>query len=154
MQLGQELLPPRQVQLDLAIISVVTLSKGLGLVRPDITDSEVLIQTVECTHRLLFYALEHWVEHCLQYADSSPSLHTTFSRHLDHLHEKHSRLAQLLGMPSIATESPEEPDERLRKFIQTPAQALIREQLVNSRLTSVQTCRDGEGSYPPPSYLY
>jgi hypothetical protein len=116
MRLGQKMLPPQQVQLDLAMISVVTLSRGLELLSPNITYSDVLIQTAICTHRLLFYALEHWVEHCFQYASSSPSLHTTFRRHLDQLHEKHSMLSQLLGIPSIAQESLEEPDERLRLF--------------------------------------
>jgi hypothetical protein len=146
---GQKCLPPQQVQLDLAMISVVTLSKGLELVRPNITFSEVLFQTASCNYRLLFYALEYWVEHCFQYASSSPRLHSTFTRHLDYLHEKHSRLAQLLGIPSPANESLDELDERLRLFSQTPAQFLMREQLVNSQLTSKlkQPCRDGKGSY-------
>lgn len=142
------MLPPQQVQLDLAMISVVTLSKGLELVRPNITYSEVLFQTASCNHRLLFYALEYWVEHCFQYASSSPSLHTTFTRHLDYLHEKHLRLAQLLGMPSTAKEFLEDSDERLCLFSQTPARLLMREQLVNNQLTSKQPCRDGKGSYP------
>jgi hypothetical protein len=141
------MLPPQQVQLDLAMVSVVTLSKGLELVRPNITFSEVLFQTASCTHRLLFYALEYWVEHCFQYASNSSSLHSTFTRHLDYLHEKHSRLAQLLGIPITANESPEESDERLRLFSQTPAQLLMREQLVSSQLTSKKPCRDGKGSY-------
>lgn len=141
------MLPPQQVQLDLAMISVVTLSKGLELVRPNITYSEVLFQTASCTHRLLFYALEHWVEHCFQYASSSPSLHSTFIRHLDYLYEKHSRLVQLLVMPSTTKESLEESDERLRLFSQTPAQLLMREQLANNQLTSKQPCKDGKGSY-------
>ena len=50
-------------------------------------------------------------------------------------------------MPDIVKESPEEPDERLRLFVHTPAQALMRDQLVNSKSTSKQPCRDGEGSY-------
>ena len=90
------MLPPQQVQLDLAMISVVTLSKGLELMRPNITYSEALFQTALCNHRLLFYALGYWVEHCFQYASSSPSLHTTFTRRLDNLHEEQSRLTQLL----------------------------------------------------------
>ena len=49
-------------------------------------------------------------------------------------------------MPDIVKESPEEPDERLRLFVHTPAQALMREQLVNSKSTS-KPCKDGEGSY-------
>lgn len=129
------------------MISVVTLSNGLELVRPGITYTEILVQTASCTHRLLFYALEHWIEHCFQYASSSPNIHHAFLRHLDHLHEKHSRLAQLLGLPSVAEESPGEgADERLRLFSQTPARILMRERLINGHLTSKQVCRDGKGS--------
>lgn len=142
------MLPPHQVQLDLAMISVVTLSNGLELVRPGITYTEILVQTASCTHRLLFYALEYWIEHSIQYASTSSNIHHAFLRHLDYLHEKHSRLAQLLALPIVATESPEEgPDERLRLFLQTPARILMRERLLNGQLTSKQPCRDGKGVY-------
>lgn len=129
------------------MISVVTLSNGLELIRPGITYTEVLVQTASCTHRLLFYALEYWIEHCFQYASSSPNIHLNLVRHLDCLYEKHSRLAQLLGLPSVAKESSEEgSDKRLCFFLQTPARNLMRERLLNGQLTGKQPSRDGKGS--------
>lgn len=148
------MLPPHQVQLDLATISVVMLSNGLELLRPGITYTDILVQTASCTHRLLFYALEYWVEHCLIYASSSPNIHHAFLSDLNSLHEKHLRLAQLLALPSAATESPDDPDERLRLFFQTPARILMRERLLNGQLTSKQPCKDGKGSStPPPEFI-
>jgi hypothetical protein len=146
------IIPFAQAQLDLSSVSVTTLMNGLSLLRPTVSSTEVLIRVAAGTHRLLPYALEFWVEHCLSYAFTvgSSAIQVFLLHRLANLHDKHDYLTQIaqpndyhpilsLGLSQI------EPDERINLYAHLPVQTLMREVLRSRQSISRQNCKNGHG---------
>ena len=105
--------------------------RGLELVRlgSNSTDYLALIASGNC--RLLPYATEFWIEHCLQYAsgrDLRPG--RPFQRQLDRLHGTHEAYLHALGLATTHNVSSDwanatHAEERLSLFLNIPIYGLM-----------------------------
>ncbi|KAF2728956.1 ankyrin [Polyplosphaeria fusca] len=82
-------------QLNISYACTSALVKGLSLLGPRKT-SEYLISIANGTHRLLPYSINHWIEHCLDYAKCGGKLdmNCPLPRLLAELQRKHDQLLQ------------------------------------------------------------
>jgi hypothetical protein len=147
-----QVVTPLQAQLDISSACAATLIRGLDLLHPEAAPSYNLVRVVSGSYRLLPYALEFWIEHCLLYASTGGPLDLDhlFSRHLTQLRNKHDQLSRRLDTGEIENPSPLEasqsqPDDRLKLLAHIPIHALMRG-VLNARWSASQLlCENGEG---------
>jgi len=148
-----EVIPQGQAQLNISFSCSTILLRGLDLLHQGSTPSKHLIQIAGGTYRLLPYALEYWVEHCLQYAVSDGLLEPghILSHRLTELWDKHNQLLHIFDSGKFThTESSktfkEWPlDDRLKSVAHLPINGLMTDVLQVRRLADEQICENGEG---------
>ena len=148
-----EVIPQSQAQLNISFSCSTTLIRGLDLLHQDPAQPKHFVQIASGAYRLLPYALEYWIEHCLRYAASGGPLHLEhpISRRLTELWGKHSQLLQTFegGKPTYTNSSQafnELPlDNRLKYMAHLPIYDLMSEVLRVRWLVGEQLCENGEG---------
>jgi hypothetical protein len=125
-------MPAIDPALDILSACAVVITRSLDLVCLDSGSVDYLVRIVSGHHRLLPYALEFWIEHCLDYASSrgnlSPDGH--FQYHLSRIHEKHEECLDALGRATVqvGTQTAAEAsdaDERLEQLSSMPVHKLM-----------------------------
>jgi hypothetical protein len=144
------IIPRLQAELDLASVCVVTLVRGLGLLRPG-TRSDNHARIASGSYRLLPYTLEFWIEHCFLYTSEGGALglNCSLMRHLTRLSDAHRLLSTSLNCPGN-DETPADDElgqqaEKLQPFSHLPAHGLMKEVLRTRRLAIERGCETGQG---------
>jgi hypothetical protein len=150
-----KIISPMQAQLDISSTCNSTLVRGLNLLSLSVSHPGNLLRIVSGSHRLLPYALEFWIEHCLHYASAGGPLNLgqSASTCLSQLHDTHE---QFSGKPDTVESSDGSAevmedylDHRLKLFTHVPAHDLMRKVLHARWLASQQHCENGEGKSDP-----
>lgn len=110
---------------------IIIIIRGLELVRMGDNSADYLALIASGNYRLLPYAIEFWIEHCLQYAsgrDLRPG--RPLQRHLDRLHGTHEDYLHAFGLGTTQNVSPDwtnttHADERLSLFLNIPIYGLM-----------------------------
>ena len=146
------IVPPLQAQLDVSTACATTLIRGLGLLCPEAAPSYNMVQIASGSCRLLPYALESWIEHCLLYASTGGplTLDHLFSCRLTRLRSKHDQLSQGLDISEIENSSSFEAfesklDDRLKLLAHISIHSLMRGVLYARWSASQHFCEKGEG---------
>jgi hypothetical protein len=148
--------PRTQAQLNMSLACATTLIRGLDLLSPNAAPSKHLAPIARDTHRLLPYAIEYWIEHCLGYATGGSLQPDCILPHrLTELRRKHDRFLQMSERgesqnsysPEITSES--ELDDRLKFMAHLPIHSLMREVLHIRWSAGQYVCENGEGKAPP-----
>lgn len=138
-----------QASLDLSSICVLTLIRGLHLLRFS-DNTPDLARIAGGGYRLLPYALEFWIEHCSRYAnlENSSWKDSPLVQHLNHLHDTHEQLSTDLNRAKDAhssdTNASARLDDRMKSFAHMPAHELMIEILRIRRLASQSSYEDGK----------
>lgn len=147
-----QVVPPTQAQLDISSACAATLMRGLDLLHPEAAPSYNLVRIASGGYRLLPYALEFWIEHCLLYALTGGPLDLDhpLPRHLTHLRNKHDQLSQRPDPGEIKYPCPSEAfgsqlADRLKVWAHVPIHDLMRGVLRARWSASQQFCENGEG---------
>lgn len=147
-----QIVSPLQAQLDISSACAATLMRGLDLLRPEAAPSYNMVQIASGSCRLLPYALETWIEHCLLYASTGGSLTPDhlFSCRLTRLHSKHDQLLQGLDISEIEDYgsfevSESKLDDRLKLLAHISIHSLMRGVLHARWSASEHFCENGEG---------
>jgi hypothetical protein len=120
----------------------VVLARGFELLR--LKDSSIghLTRIASGHYRLLPYAIEFWIDHCMRYASAGGSLgpDRPFQYHVARLCETHNECMHALGHV-IQVDIQDEPnvglvDKQLGLFVNTPVHCLISEVLRFRRVAS------------------
>jgi hypothetical protein len=126
--------------------------RGLDLLRPEAAPSYNLVQIASGTYRLLPYALESWIEHCLFYASSGGplTLDHLLSCRLTRLRNKHDQLSQRLDISELENSgsfevSESKLDDRLQLLAHIPIHNLMKGVLYVRWSASQHFCENGEG---------
>lgn len=126
--------------------------KGLDLLQRNIGQTEISAQVVSGSYRLLPYAMEFWIEHCLLYSKSAGTsgVDRVILNLLSLLQRKHDSLAQALHHESrrhevSANSSGTEVDEQTGPCAGWPAQMLMRDSLRTRTFVSRENCENGKG---------
>lgn len=113
---------------------------------------EYLVQIAAGSHRLLSYALEYWIEHCLLYVTlvETSAVQGLLLDRLAQLHGKHDYLAHTLRheirQSAAFVLSPETgTDVRIQAYAGLRAQTMMRDVLQVRQSMSQQDCGNGEG---------
>ncbi|KAF2678067.1 hypothetical protein K458DRAFT_377432 [Lentithecium fluviatile CBS 122367] len=149
-----EVVPLSQVQLHMSLSCATTLIRGLDLLHQSADPSAHHMRIVSGIYRLLPYALEYWIEHCLRYAASGGSLEPEclLSRRLAELRDKHSQCLQTSESVELANTNSLEafdewpPDDRLKHMAHLSIHGLMREVLRVRRSAGQQICENGEAA--------
>jgi len=146
---------PIQAHLDISFACITTLIRGFDLLRLDDGHFERKARIATGAYRLLPYALEYWIEHCLLYATNEilVDLNQLLLSRLTQLRVKHDQLLQ--GIGNGETSHPNACDtskvfenkleNRTKLIAHLPIHDLIRRVLHVRWLTSQQLCKNGEG---------
>ncbi|KAF1951045.1 hypothetical protein CC80DRAFT_553709 [Byssothecium circinans] len=137
-----QVVPPTQAQLDISSACAAALMRGLDLLHPEAAPSYNLVRIATGGYRLLPYALEFWIKHCLLYASTGGPLdpdHTLPGR-LNHLRNKHDQPSQRPNTGEIKNPSPFEASKsqvadwfKLVADIPTPSPPWLQEALQKLR---------------------
>jgi hypothetical protein len=147
-----EVVSQKQAQLDIAFACTTVLSRGLDLLCSDLMLPDNLVRIASGIYRLLPYALEYWIEHCLLFAMQAVPLGTDhiLSRQLSYLDDKHGHVVQRLKhaedvgpVPFDSSKSPS--DDRLRLIEHLPTYDLMSKVLHVRWLADQHVCENGEG---------
>jgi hypothetical protein len=121
----------------------VVITRSLDLLRVDNGSVTNFARIMSGHHRLLPYALEFWIEHCLEYASERKNLglDRALEHHLDQLYEEHTGSLLAVGCNAVQTITRTETnvnygDERLELFSGMPIYGLMADVLQLRRLTS------------------
>lgn len=122
---------------------MVVITRSLDLLCVDSGSVTNFARIVSGHHRLLPYALEFWIEHCLEYASERENLglDQAIQHHLDQLYEKHKSSLHAVGCNAVQTATQTETnvsygDERLELFSGMPIYGLMADVLQLRRLAS------------------
>ena len=120
---------------------MVVITRSLDLLCVDSGSVTNFARIVSGHHRLLPYALEFWIEHCLEYASERENLglDQAIQHHLDQLYEKHKSSLHAVGCNAVQTATQTETnvsygDERLELFSGMPIYGLMADVLQLRRL--------------------
>ncbi|CAN9168468.1 unnamed protein product [Alternaria alternata] len=140
-----QIMPAIDSALDILSACAVVITRSLDLVYLDSSSVDYLARIASGHHRLLPYALEFWVEHCLDYASSGGNLSPDgqFQYHLSRIHEKHEECLDALGRATVQvgtqrTAGAGDVDERLDLFSSMPIHKLMAD-VQNLRLLASQS---------------
>lgn len=135
----------------MSLVCATTLFNSLDLLHPNASLSENRVRIATGTYRLLPYALEYWIEHCLLYAakESTVSLNQQYLHQLTRLHEKHNRLVQELDTAGVIDRNASGDfeshlDDRLKHVFHLSIRCLIEEVLHIRWMTGQYPCESGE----------
>ena len=147
------MIPHHLAQFDLSSACIATLVNGLDLLAPRQGQAEILAQVATGSHRLLSYALEFWVEHCLLYVTLAGCC--ALQSLLAQLHDKHLHLVHMLSHDtrnSLACALPvlDATDARAEALAGLPVHTIIRDVLQVRQWISQQNCENGTGKFPAP----
>jgi hypothetical protein len=126
-----QIIPAIDAALDISWACAVVITRSLDLLRLESSSIGYLAQIASGNYRLLPYAIEFWIEHCLQYASGGRlDLDRLFQHHLAQMHEKHKDCLHELGRATIqvATQDNDNADyvdERIQLFTKIPIYGLI-----------------------------
>ncbi len=119
---------------------------------PGATPSDNLIRIAGGSYRLLSYALEFWIEHCLMYASTGEllDLNNSLLRRLALLNHTHDQLSKSFDSDGAESNSlAEVPDTRLndllKLFAHVPIYTLMKGVLHARHLANRSDCETGEG---------
>jgi hypothetical protein len=139
-----------EAQQDLSISCIQTIIKGLDLLRYNRIPSDRFPLIAGGTYRLLPYALDFWIHHCLVHADQSGGIkmENPLLDKLQQLCNKHDEqkptIVNATSPDSRATTS-SKLDGRLVHFINHPIHGIMRS-VLNARFEAGQSqCENGEG---------
>ncbi|KAH7068353.1 hypothetical protein BKA63DRAFT_112495 [Paraphoma chrysanthemicola] len=145
------IIPSLQAQLDIASASVGLLVKGLKLLMPTVGQADVLVKIAGGSYRLLTYALEFWIEHCLLYVTSVgySGVQEVLSERMARLQEEHDYMVRRLHHTvhqrhADALPSETEVDQRVDLYTDRPAQTIMRDHLLTRKLVSLKHCENGK----------
>ena len=127
--------------------------RGLELVRLGSNSTDYLALIASGNYRLLPYAIEFWIEHCLQHAsgrDLRPG--RPFQRQLDRLHGTHENYLHALGLAPTQNVSPDwanttHAEERLNLFLNIPIYGLMADVMGLRQLASAFDGDNSSGKY-------
>lgn len=146
-----------QAQLDISSTCSFTLVRGLNLLSQSLSPHENLVRIATGSYRLLSYALEFWIEHCLHYAsiggplDQDQAISTCLSQ-LFNTHEQFSGKPDTVEPNNGSNGASEHHlDHRLELFTHMPIYNLMKKVLHARWLASQQHCESGEGELYPHS---
>ena len=90
---------PIQAHLDISLVSAAILLRSLHLASGDSSFSSNQITVATGSYRLLPYALEYWIEHCLLYTSMEGTIgpNQALPYRLTQLREKHDQILQNSG---------------------------------------------------------
>ncbi|KAJ6285479.1 hypothetical protein J3E71DRAFT_373608 [Bipolaris maydis] len=145
-----QVVPAINAALDISSACAIIITRSLDLLRFESNSLECLAQVASGHYRLLPYAIEFWIEHCLQYASGRVSLgmEQQFQDRLTQMHETHQNCRHALGRTVNQVETREQIndsnlDERVRLFSGMKIYQLIVD-LLNLRLLASKL--DGDSS--------
>jgi hypothetical protein len=125
-------MPAIDPALDILSACAVVITRSLDLVYLDSGSVDYLVRIASGHHRLLPYALEFWIEHCLDYASSGGDLSPDgqFQYHLSRIHKKHVECLDALGRATVqvgtqGTAGASDVDDRLELFSSMPIHKLM-----------------------------
>lgn len=154
------IVPVIHAELDLSSVCAVTLMRGLDLLRSGNYPVD-LDRIARGNHRLLPYALEFWIEHCLLYTSNGGTLDEgcQLTHHLTRLHDTHGNLSKSLNWLKDELEPVEASDsqtkDRLKPFAHIPAYAMMEEVFRIRRLAIQGGYENGKGmctTYLSPNF--
>jgi hypothetical protein len=148
------MLSPMQAQLDISMACVSTIRRGLDILHLEVLEADSLMKIVNGKYRLLAYALEFWLEHCLCYAstggfvDVGQRLCICLTELYD-AHRQYTRHSDIVASCSLLDESVEikADDDRVDLYAHMPIYHLMKEVLRVRRSASRQLCANGEGKF-------
>jgi hypothetical protein len=121
----------------------VVIARGFELLRFEHSSIGHLAHIASGHYRLLPYAIEFWIDHCIQYASTGGSLglDRSFQHHVARLHEKHKDCLHALACATtpIGTHNYNptiHADHRLQLFADMPIYALMADVLSLRQLAS------------------
>lgn len=141
----------------ISLACVSTLSRGLGLLDPDIAPNSRTTSIVHGVYGLIRYSLEFWQHHVLSYAEcggdmSSDSMLTKFLLDLWSTHEQIRRLKHH-GETNVQTvaaiTNSASLDARMPLIKDSAILALLYESMQLRLKSQEEKSRDGKGKYMP-----
>lgn len=153
-----QIITPMRAQEDMSFACTFTLMRGLDLLAAGVSELDNLVRVASGSYRLLPYASEFWVEHCLNFASTGGllDLDQPISGHLAQLcnaHESHYVADDISRSKNSSTDAVEDRlDPRLKLFAHLPIHDLMKGFLHVRWLASQQNCDKGEGKNHPYRY--
>ncbi|USP82247.1 hypothetical protein yc1106_09521 [Curvularia clavata] len=152
-----QIVPAIDATRDLSSVCAIVITRALNLLLLDKNSTDYLCHLVSGKYRLLAYALEFWIEHCLQHAFERGSLGTDqpLQHHLAQMHEKHMEVCNAVQRTSTPVRTQDandlnHKDDRLEAFSNMPIHGLMIDVLRLRRLTSQL---DGEKASDIDTYV-
>jgi hypothetical protein len=120
----------------------VVIARGFELLRFEHSSIGHLAHIASGHYRLLPYAIEFWIDHCIQYASTGGSLgpDRPFQDHVARMCETHKECKHAIGHV-IQVDTQDEPnvglvDEQIGLFVNTPIHCLMSDVLRFKRVAS------------------
>lgn len=139
----------------ISLACIATLSRGLGLLHPDVTMHSRATALIHGVYGLMMYCLEFWQHHVLSYAASGGDISSdsALMKSLLELWSTHDRIRKAknhmeIDIHAVATTSTLPSLDARLQLIKNPAVfALLYETLKLRHAAQEEILRDGKGKY-------
>ncbi|KAH7085093.1 hypothetical protein BKA63DRAFT_10537 [Paraphoma chrysanthemicola] len=100
-----QIVPTVQATLDISSVCAITLMRGLQLLQSDDSSSDAIAHVANGSYRLIPYAIEFWIEHCILYTSvgGTLDLDDSLPHSLARLDDAHRQCLTKLGTSTVKT---------------------------------------------------